>query len=290
MTIKVLLDTDIGSDIDDAVCLAYLLAQPACDLLGITTVTGESAARAKLASALCLAAGRADIPIYPGEETPLVVAQRQAIAHQASALGRWPHAADFPRGAAVDFLRRTIRAHPGEVVLLTIGPLTNIARLLEADPEILALLRDLVIMGGNFAAPYSFDTEDWNTLCDPQAAARVFDPAHRLRAVGIDITTQVRMPADEVRRRFTAPLLRPVRDFAEVWFEGSADLTYHDPLAGMTIFEPDVCAFRRGVARVEFEEATGKVRTPWVESAGGPHEVATAVDVPAFFERFFTVF
>jgi inosine-uridine nucleoside N-ribohydrolase len=67
---KVLLDTDIGTDVDDAVCLAYLLAQPECELLGITTVTGEAEQRASLASVLCMAAGK-EIPIYPGAESPL---------------------------------------------------------------------------------------------------------------------------------------------------------------------------------------------------------------------------
>lgn len=63
MTVKLLLDTDIGSDIDDAVCLAYLLAQPQCELLGITTVSGEPIRRAMIASAICTAAGK-DVPIY----------------------------------------------------------------------------------------------------------------------------------------------------------------------------------------------------------------------------------
>ena len=70
MPVKILLDTDIGSDIDDAVCLAYLLAQPDCELLGITTVTGEAVERAKMASALCKVAGK-DVPIYPGVEQPI---------------------------------------------------------------------------------------------------------------------------------------------------------------------------------------------------------------------------
>lgn len=77
MAIKVLLDTDIGSDIDDAVCLAYLLAQPECQLLGITTVSGEAVKRARLASVLCKVAAKL-VPIYPGAEAPLLVAQRQA--------------------------------------------------------------------------------------------------------------------------------------------------------------------------------------------------------------------
>lgn len=95
MAHKILLDTDIGSDIDDAVCLAYLLAQPECDLLGITTVTGEPLLRARLASALCHAAGR-DIPIYPGAANPLIIAQRQTSATQAARLDRWSHTTDFP--------------------------------------------------------------------------------------------------------------------------------------------------------------------------------------------------
>ena len=68
---KVLLDTDIGSDIDDAICLAYLLAKPECELLGITTVSGEPEKRAMLASAICRTAGR-DIPIFPGAPLPLL--------------------------------------------------------------------------------------------------------------------------------------------------------------------------------------------------------------------------
>ena len=82
MTEKVILDTDIGSDIDDAVCLAYLLAQPRCELLGITTVTGEAVKRARMASALCKVAKK-KIPIFPGCEKPMFVPQLQTRAPQA---------------------------------------------------------------------------------------------------------------------------------------------------------------------------------------------------------------
>ena len=146
---KVLLDTDIGSDIDDAVCLAYLLAQPDCELLGITTVSGEGQRRAMLASALSREAGR-DVPIYIGAEQPFLIEQKQPTARQADALGGWSHATDFPRGEAIEFMRQTIRAHPGEVTLLPIGPLTNVALLFAADPEIPSLLGGLMLMGGSF--------------------------------------------------------------------------------------------------------------------------------------------
>jgi inosine-uridine nucleoside N-ribohydrolase len=124
---KLLLDTDIGSDIDDAVCLAYLLAQPACELMGITTVTGEAEKRAMLASVLCKRAG-VEVPIFPGAEKPLLGPQRQPKATQSRALRNWEHDREFPRGQALEFLRQTIRTHPGEITLLAIGPLTNVSR------------------------------------------------------------------------------------------------------------------------------------------------------------------
>ena len=149
MMTKILLDTDIGTDVDDAVALAYLLCHPDCELLGITTVTGEAEKRASLASLLCNAAGK-DVPVYPGEDHPMRGQQRQPIAQQATALSRWPHRSNFPEGQAVAFLAETIRAHPGEVTLVTIGPLTNIGMLFSAHPETAELLAGLVIMGGNF--------------------------------------------------------------------------------------------------------------------------------------------
>src|SRR5215475_7194644 len=105
MSLKVLLDTDIGSDIDDAVALAYLLAQPRCELLGITTVTGEAAKRAELASVLCRAAGKPRIPVYPGAEEPLLVPARQTVASQFEHIGTWRRQTRFPDAGAVEFMR-----------------------------------------------------------------------------------------------------------------------------------------------------------------------------------------
>src|SRR5437764_4515673 len=122
--VPILLDTDIGSDIDDALCLAYLLRQPRCELLGITTVSGEPEPRARLADAICQAEGRGDIPIHSGSPLPLLRPQRQPEAPQAAVLPRWPHRSNFPPCTAVTFLRDTIRARPGEVTLLAVGPMT----------------------------------------------------------------------------------------------------------------------------------------------------------------------
>lgn len=291
MKTKILLDTDIGSDIDDAVCLAYLLANPACDLLGITTVTGETGLRAQMASALCKVAGR-KIPIFPGAEQPFLGVQKQPHTPQASALNRWSHDAIFPNGQAVEFLRQTIRAHPGEVVLLAIGPMTNIATLFKVDEEIPELLKGLVLMCGMFTNRLAgVGPVEWNALVDPVAAAMVYQaapPVHR--SIGLDVTCQVKMPAAEVRQRFQVPLLKPVLDFAEVWFARAKEITFHDPLAAVSIFDETVCGFERGNVEVELKSERLEGFTHWKAHAEGRHEVALQVDPQRFFDDYFSVF
>jgi purine nucleosidase len=288
MTTKILLDTDIGSDIDDAVCLAYLLANPDAELLGITTVTGEATARAQMASALCKI-GRVSIPIYPGAETPLLlIKQLQPRAPQASALERWSHDTEFPTGEAVEFLRRTIRQHPGEITLHAIGPLTNIALLFSVDAEIPRLLKEVVLMSGYFLSDAKFP--EWNVKLDPQAAHIVYSADVPIRAIGLDVTLKVVMEADRVREKFSAPLLRPVVDFAEVWFRERPVITFHDPLAATTIFNPNICQFQRGTVTVEQEAGDRAGMTNWHPDPNGRHSIATEVVPDRFFEEFFSKF
>ena len=292
MNTKVLLDTDIGSDIDDAVALAYLLANPKCDLLGITTVTGEASKRAALADALCRVAGK-NVPIFPGAEVPLLVSQRQPAAQQAAALEKWPHEESFPANQAVPFLHDTIRAHPGEIVLLTIGPLTNVALLFGMDPAIPRLLRGIVSMCGLFSNRVGgYGPVEWNASLDPHAAAIVYrHTAGEHRTVGLDVTTRLSLSLGEVRTRFESPLLRPVLDFAETWFRHKDVLVFHDPLAAALIFDPTLCIFVRGTVGVELESRRLAGALQWdVNPAAGRHEVAVSVDRERFFQEYFSVF
>lgn len=282
---KLLLDTDIGNDIDDAVCLAYLLAQPKAEILGITTVTGEADRRAMLVSAQCKVAGR-NIPIYAGVEKPLFIGIVQAHAPQADALARWAHETQFPTGEAVEFMRRTIRQYPGEITLLAIGPLTNVALLFSVDPEIPSLLKALVLMNGYFLGEQR--TPESNVKLDPHASAIVYRAdVPVFRAIGLDVTTKVRMNAAEVRERFDTNLLRPVLDYAEVWFTKRSEITFHDPLAAATIFDEQICSFERGGVTVDLGQNEG--RTNWQPEIA-KHEIATSVDVNRFFDHFFSAF
>ena len=287
---KILLDTDIGTDVDDAVCLAYLLCHPECELLGITTVTGEAEKRASLASVLCRAAGK-EVPIYPGADQPMRGEQRQRIAQQAEALPRWPHQAEFPLNQAVDFLANTIRTYPDEVTLLSIGPLTNMGLLFSTYPDVAELLAAFVMMGGNFDENGAeAGRVEWNVMGDPLASEIVYNaPARLHRSLGLNVTQKVTMSAEDVRQKFTAPLLRPVMDMAEIWFgQFYPFITFHDPLAAATIFEPDLCTYQQGTVRLDTIETPGK--TIWQPGdADAPHQVAVTVDVERYFDHFFSV-
>jgi inosine-uridine nucleoside N-ribohydrolase len=288
---KILLDTDLGSDIDDSVCIAYLLAQPSCELLGITTVSGESEKRAMMASALCKVAQK-DIPIYAGAEKPLFIEQRQKYAQQAKKLDKWEHDTHFPKGEAIEFLRQTIRKYPGEVTLLAIGPLTNIALLFSIDEEIPKLLKQLVIMGGVFTDNSGINGFlEWNIMLDPHAASIVYNsPVKIFKSVGLDVTRKVTMDAKTVKQRFNTKLLEPVLDFAHVWFEERDRITFHDPLAAVTIFNNDICTFKNGKVEVELLSERLSGLTFWKEDSNGNHEVALQVDQKKFFDEYFKVF
>ncbi len=289
--ISVLLDTDIGSDIDDAVALSYLLKQPQCELLGVTTVTGDAEKRASLASALCRAAGQPHIPIHVGAPIPLEGIVHQPQAPQAAALtNKWSYQQFQPENTAVEFLHRTILAHPNKITLLTIGGLTNIALLLTLYPETAVNIKSLMMMGGKFLPinPASKKLE-WNILCDPCAAARVFQsPIPELTAVGLDVTEQCIMSAEECRRRFhkAGGALSLVADMAEIWFKHSSQIVFHDPLAAALVFDPSLCTLEKG--RIEVTLASGETN---VVPADTPpiHRYAVSVNPASFFNHYFSV-
>ena len=290
--VKVLLDTDIGSDIDDAVALSYLLVQKRCQLLGITTVSGKSTQRAMLASALSHAAAK-EIPIYPGAENPLIIQQTQPDAPQSKKLSMWPHKKNFEQGKAIAFMRKTIRDNPGEVTLLAVGPFTNIALLFMVDPEIPKLLKELVIMGGKYSDyPTPWGPTEWNAIVDPHATDIVLrQPDLKIRAFGLDITWRVSMTPKEVAHKFEQnTLLRIVHDWSKVWFEERELLHFHDPLAAVAIFNPEVCQYTKGNVQVELDDEKLLGVTHFEPSKNGHIRVATGIDSTMFFNKYFKPF
>jgi inosine-uridine nucleoside N-ribohydrolase len=191
---KVILDTDLGFGSDDSMALLILLQSDNVDLLGVSVVTGNEWLAQETANVLRLLeiAGRTDVPVYPGARFPLVTNQqemklREALYGETSEggyKGAWSEgrpdpdhvvppdgtlAQKMPESTrADDFLIETIRTHPNEVVVMAIGPLTNVAIALAADPEIASLAKELVVMGGGIRT-----LPEFNFWMDPEAARRV---------------------------------------------------------------------------------------------------------------------
>lgn len=171
--------------------------------------------------------------------------------------------------------------------------MTNVALLFQVDSEIPRLLKQLVLMGGSFAnrtRPTQEYAIEWNAQVDPLAASMVY--ATQLgshRSIGEDVTRSVRLGPEEVRERFTGDMLEAVADFAKVWFNEYPVMQFNDPLAAATIFRGDLCTFERGSVDVEVDSKRLSGVTHWVADPHGPVEVATDVDVDAFFDHFFSV-
>ena len=300
--LPVLLDTDIGTNVDDAVALSYLLRQRRCELLGVTTVSGDVGKRAALAEIVCRAAGREDVPIHCGSPGPLLFGPGQPKVPHYEACRSRPHRTDRPAGTAVEFLRRTIRGRPGEVTLLTIGPFTNVALLFATDPEVPALLRRVVSMTGVFypPAPGGRGDVETNARIDPVAAAMVFaapdrfglapDGCPRHLCVGLDVTMQCRLPAGEFRRRFARPPLDVVSEMGAGWLANRTDVVFHDPLAAAVVFRPELCEYEDGRVAVDVTPDDPRAGRTNFSPGPGPHRVARGVDAQGFFDEFFSRF
>ena len=280
------MDTDIGSDIDDALCLAYLLRQPACELVGITTCSSEPHKRAEIADSICRYMG-AEIPIYPGRDTPLIGKQLQTAVHQYKAITQFSHCSDFPENQAIDFMREMIEAYPHQITLLAVGPLTNIGALLSAYPHLVPLIREISVMGGSyFEEAVSFIPEEWNIRNDPVAAKIVFDSGIPTRVVGLDVTLKLKIQCTDFIGMAHPDILKPVIKNAEKFLERTNDMYFHDPLAAVCLFDEAVCSFKRGQISVGMGiDDWG--RTCYEENPTGNVSVAVDVAQGRFYRHYF---
>lgn len=291
--LPVIFDTDIGSDIDDAVALTYLLKHPRCELLGVTTVTGEVRQRAALVEIIAEAAGRTDLPIHPGASQVIFNGPGQPHVPQYEAVRHRPHRTDYSPNTAIEFMRETIRSRPGEVTLLAVGPMTNLALLFAMDPEIPGLLRQVVLMCGVFTGrmKHGPGTREWNAMSDPLATAMVYKARPpQFTSIGLDVTVRCTLEAPDVRRRFAEAggPLNIVGEMAEVWFKQRKHVCFHDPLAAAVLFEPDLCEYEEGEVTVDVRGPRPGI-TLWEKDSSAPHRVAVEVDPDRFFEEYFAV-
>jgi purine nucleosidase len=195
---KVILDTDIADDIDDAYALALLASAPNVKLLGVTTAFGETGKRAQVAAKLLAALGRSDVSVFAGRKG-------------GSAIGRqyqWARRFRSPAlksGDAALFLKTQIDQAPGQITLVGIGPLMNLGDLLTRYPEVKPKIRRIVLMGGAVYAGYNNQAPavpEWNISRDPAAARIVFTSGVPLVMAGLEVTTTLHLDAERQKRIF----------------------------------------------------------------------------------------
>jgi purine nucleosidase len=278
----VLLDTDIGSDVDDALALAVLLGTPAVDLLGVTTVYGDTVVRARLASRLIqLARGPHAVPVVPGAEAALSGRPVWWAGHEGKAFDDLDSQPISARRDAARFLVETVAARPGEIDLLAIGPLTNVANALALDPGFATNLRHLYIMGGHFGSPQP--SAEHNFVCDAVAARAVFASPLPITVTGLEITTQVQLGAPELEQIATAGSLGAAleREISQWWrFHGHAWNNPHDPIAALTRLSPQL--FHASDYEVEIVSAGDSLRRP---PTGRSASVVDGIDVAAVSQQ-----
>ena len=189
---KVIFDTDIGDDIDDAYALGLLLQSPEVKVLGVTTAFQNTHLRARLAARFLESAGRKDVPVYEGPKT-------SGKSHFTQT--KWAEGLPdrtFPD--AIEFVLETIRGNPGQITLVAVAPLTNVGALIARDPNIFRKLKRVVLMGGSIARGYGNKPEpevEWKILNDVAAAKALFGSGVPLYVMPLDSTE---LPLDVARQ------------------------------------------------------------------------------------------
>ncbi|HET6487827.1 MAG TPA: nucleoside hydrolase [Spirochaetia bacterium] len=259
---RIILDTDIGDDIDDAFALTLVVRSPELSLAGVTTVFRNAERRAKLSLKLLSTLGVSGIPVLAGCDTPFVEGFRAQDRDTWDPEGRFipcQYATDYdgirlPSDEhAVDFIIRTVREQPGQIVLVTIGPLTNAAMALRKAPDIASKLKSITMMGGY----RSENAPEWNILCDPEAARIVFTAGAPIAMVGLDVTLQCSLSLQEVDRLRQAGSdgLGLLYELTQKWLahSGAKNPILHDPLAVATLIDESVVRFEPRLVQVALE-------------------------------------
>ena len=253
----VVLDTDIGTDVDDLLALVFLAHALAhareLRLEGVTTVYGDSLLRARIAAAIWKRTGNPAIPIVPGANRPLSARPIFWCGHEGEGIPFLEIATVDQNRTAEQFLIENSNLYSGELEILAIGPLTNIAKTIMCDNGFVSRTKRLYLMGGAYWLDYS----EHNFECDSVAARIVFDSGIPITAIGLDVTLRVQLTEREVAciRRLPNGLGLLLENQIRLWWKylGVNQNHPHDPLAALAMLRPDLFLFKNCDVKIKTE-------------------------------------
>jgi inosine-uridine nucleoside N-ribohydrolase len=239
---KVIIDTDIGDDVDDAFALALAVKSPELEILGVTTTFGDTETRARITDRLLREMGRGEIPVLAGKATATKNPMSQRRYAEGGKFAKAAH------GDAVEFLLEQIRKYPGEITLIAIGPLMNVGSAIDKDAATFRKLKRVVLMGGSvrrgygdlgYTAPVP-PMPEWNILNDVASAQKLFGSGVPLFVMPLD-STQLKL--DEVKRAFLFSQGTSVTDQLAVLYHlwGQETPTLFDPMTVAFALKPELC-------------------------------------------------
>lgn len=278
---KVIIDTDIGDDIDDAFALALALRSPELQIVGVTTTFGDTETRAKLLDRFLGEVGRQDIPVATGTPTE----PKTPLTQRRYAEGG--HFAKSQHPAAVDFLLEQIRRQPGEITLIAIGPLMNVGAVIDKDAATFRKLKRVVMMGGSikkgygdlgYTPPHGPDAE-WNIANDISSAQKLFASGVPLFVMPLDAT---QLKLDEVKRAFLFSRGTAITDALTLLYHqwGQETPTLYDPMTVAFAVNPALCPVQPLRIRVDEKGFTRP-------EAGAPNAQVCLESNPEAFFRFY---
>jgi len=278
---KIIIDTDPG--VDDAMAIFFALRSPELDLIGLTTIFGNVHTDLATTNALRLLeiAGRTDIPVAKGADNPLSCPFGGPVPYVHGDDGQGntnlplPHTHAIAQSAAA-FIIEQIMAAPGEITLVPVGPLTNVALALRLEPRIVQNVKEVVIMGGNALCPgNATPAAEANIHNDPEAADVVFGAGWPVTMVGLDVTHRVNMTPGELALYGKAqnPLAQHIarivpfyQDFFEAGTPGLKGIYVHDSSAVAYAIDPTLFTVKRWPLRVETQGLSRGKTWPFVGS------------------------
>jgi purine nucleosidase len=278
---KVIIDTDIGDDIDDAFAIALALRSPELQILGITTTFGDTETRARLLDRFLGEVGRQDIIVAAGTPTRTDNLMTQRRYAEAGRFAKRSHP------GAVDYILSQIRSYPDQITLIAIGPLMNVGALIDRDKEAFHKLNRVVLMGGSIEQGYSAFIYDpprgpepeWNIRNDIPSAQKLFASGVPIYVMPLD-STQLKL--DEVKRSYLFQQATPLTDALTLLYHqwGQQTPTLFDPMAVSYAVNPKLCPAQPMRIRVDAEGYTR------VEAGASNAYVCLRSDPEAFF-RFY---